>query len=64
MVFYHSEDQKKVAEKLIKILESKGYDVVTEVVKADKFWPAEDYHQEYYEHNGKQPYCHVFKEKF
>ena len=64
MVFYHSEDQKKVAEKLIKILESKGYNVVTEVVKADKFWPAEDYHQEYYEHNGKQPYCHVYKDKF
>ncbi|MEJ2545838.1 MAG: bifunctional methionine sulfoxide reductase B/A protein [Calditrichaceae bacterium] len=64
MVFFHNEKQKSIAEKLIKILESKGYDVVTEVVKADKFWPAEDYHQEYYEHNGKQPYCHVYKDKF
>ncbi|MBN1406534.1 MAG: bifunctional methionine sulfoxide reductase B/A protein [Calditrichaceae bacterium] len=64
MVFYHNEKQKAVSEKLIKILESKGYDVATKVVKAEKFWPAEDYHQEYYQNNGKQPYCHFYKKKF
>jgi len=64
MIFYHNEKQKTVSEKLIKILESKGYDVVTDLVKAEKFWPAEDYHQEYYQNNGKQPYCHFYKKKF
>jgi peptide methionine sulfoxide reductase msrA/msrB len=64
MVFYHNEKQKGIAEKLIKILESKGYDVATEVVKAEKFWPAENYHQDYYMNNGKQPYCHFYKKKF
>lgn len=64
MVFFHNEKQKNIAEKLIKILESKGYDVATEVVKAEKFWPAENYHQDYYMNNGKQPYCHFYKDKF
>lgn len=64
MVFYHNEKQKQTAEKLIKILESKNYDVVTDVVKAEQFWPAEDYHQDYYQNNGKQPYCHFYKKKF
>lgn len=63
-VFYTSGQQKKTTEKLIGILKDKGYDVVTEVVKADKFYPAEDYHQDYYEGNGKTPYCHVHQKKF
>lgn len=64
MVFYHNKKQKATTEKLIKILESKGNDVVTDVVKVTKFWPAEDYHQDYYENNGKQPYCHFYQKKF
>jgi peptide methionine sulfoxide reductase msrA/msrB len=64
MVFYHNEKQKAVTEKLIKILKDKGYDVATEVVAASKFWPAEDYHQDYYQKNGKEPYCHVYTKKF
>ena len=34
-------------------------DVATTVEPAAKFWPAEDYHQEYYKYNGEQPYCRV-----
>ena len=64
MIFFHNEKQKSVAEKLIGILKSKGYNVVTEVREAGKFWPAEDYHQDYYMHNGHKPYCHVYKDKF
>ena len=64
MVFYHNEKQKNITEKLINILESKGYNVVTDVVTATKFWPAENYHQDYYQNNGKQPYCHFYKKKF
>jgi peptide methionine sulfoxide reductase msrA/msrB len=63
-VFYTDEAQKKTAEKLIGILKDKGYDVVTEVTKAGPFWKAENYHQDYYEGNGKQPYCHVYTKRF
>lgn len=57
-IFYTTEDQKKTAEKLIEVLKSKGYKVVTKVTKATKFYPAEKYHQDYYELKGTVPYCH------
>jgi len=63
-VFYVDEGQKQTTEKLIQILRDKGLDVVTEVAVADTFWPAEDYHQDYYEGNGKEPYCHVYTKRF
>ena len=63
-VFYTDEDQKKVAEKLIKMLKDKGYQVVTEVTKAATFWEAEDYHQDYYQKTGKAPYCHIYQKRF
>jgi len=63
-IFYTEDNQKKAAEKLINILKDKGYKVATQLVKSDKFWVAEDYHQDYYEKTGKYPYCHVFQDKF
>lgn len=63
-VFYTSDEQKQVTEKLIDILKQKGYKVVTEVSKADTFWTAEDYHQDYYDNTGKQPYCHFYTKRF
>lgn len=63
-VFYMNDEQKKTTENVIKILSDKGYKVATEVTKANKFWKAEDYHQDYYEVTGKQPYCHVYKKIF
>src|SRR5690606_16335063 len=63
-IFYLNEEQKKTAEKLIGILEDKGYDVVTEVTKATEFFPAEDYHQDYYAKTGGTPYCHKYEKKF
>ena len=63
-VFYANQEQKRIAEKLIRILKSKGYDVVTKVLPASTFWPAEDYHQDYYQKTGKQPYCHFRVKKF
>jgi peptide-methionine (S)-S-oxide reductase len=59
-IFYHNENQKDIAEKLIKDLEmQKIFDkpIVTEVVPLDKFYMAEDYHQEYFAKNPYQPYC-------
>jgi peptide-methionine (S)-S-oxide reductase len=59
-IFYHDDEQKKVAEELIKDLNAqKIWDrpIVTEVTKLDKFYMAEDYHQEYFARNPYQPYC-------
>ena len=63
-VFYLNEDQKEIAEKLIRILKDKGYKVVTEVKSASVFWKAENYHQDYYEHKGSTPYCHGYVKRF
>ena len=63
-VFYIDDAQRAVADKLIGILRDKGHDVVTEVVPATRFWPAEDYHQDYYQRKGTAPYCHARVERF
>lgn len=63
-VFYNSPDQKAVAEKLIAILKSKGLDVVTRVTQATAFYPAEEYHQDYYSRKGTEPYCHFRTKRF
>lgn len=63
-IFYLNEDQKETAERLITLLRDRGLDVVTEVTPASTFWPAEDYHQRYYETTGKTPYCHVYTPRF
>lgn len=63
-IFYLNDEQKETADKLIGLLEDKGYDVATEVSKASKFWPAEDYHQDYYDNKGGTPYCHIYTKRF
>ena len=63
-VFTATEAQADVAHKLIEILKEKGYKVVTEVAEAGIYWPAEDYHQDYYMRTGKAPYCHARVERF
>jgi len=63
-IFYVNDDQKQISEKLIKLLEKKGYKVATKLIKAEKFWKAEDYHQQYYQNTGKQPYCHFYQKRF
>ena len=57
-IFYFDDAQKVTAEKLIGLLQLKGLKVATQLKKATKFWPAEDYHQQYYEKEGGTPYCH------
>jgi peptide-methionine (S)-S-oxide reductase len=59
-IFYHDEEQKKIAEELIKDLNAQQIwdkPLVTQVEKLDKFYMAEDYHQEYFANNPYQPYC-------
>jgi len=60
VVFYHSEEQKRIAEEQIKLItEQKLYEdpIVTEITAFDKFYQAENYHQEYFANNPNQPYC-------
>jgi len=61
-IFYHTPEQKTVAEQVIKDLNAAGiWDVpiVTEVTPFKAFYRAEDYHQEYYRNNPDQPYCQM-----
>ncbi len=59
-IFYHDDRQRQLAEHYKqKLNESKafGAPIVTEISPFEAFYPAEDYHQEYYENNPRQPYC-------
>lgn len=63
-IFYLDDDQKTTALNLVEALRQKGYNVKTEISPAGQFWPAEEYHQDYYKNNGQTPYCHIRKEVF
>jgi peptide-methionine (S)-S-oxide reductase len=74
-IFYHSESQKELAEKAVKAAQESGEwgaPIVTEIKAFDVFYPAEDYHDNYYNLNKDQPYCSMvitpkmnkFKKKF
>ncbi len=59
-IFYHDEEQKRVAEEvMVDVTAAKLWEnpLVTELTAASEFYPAEDYHQEYYVNNRFQPYC-------
>lgn len=64
VIFYATPEEKVAAEKLINILKEKGYKVATKVIPASTFWAAEEYHQDYYAHKGKTPYCHFYTKRF
>ena len=74
-IFYHNPEQKRIAELAIATANESGDwkdPLVTEVTAYDTFYKAEDYHQDYYNINGTQPYCQIviapkvdkFKKKF
>lgn len=61
-IFYHSAEQEAVAGEVIREFDSTSVwdsPIVTEVAPLERFWPAEKYHQEYFERNANQPYCQV-----
>jgi len=64
VIFYLNDEQRKIAEKNLKILTDKSYKIATAVTKASEFFDAEDYHQDYYFNNGKLPYCHGYVQRF
>ncbi len=60
VIFYHSDEQKNVAEDLVREITDDdvfGKPVVTEITAFSNFFPAEDYHQNYYANNPNQGYC-------
>lgn len=62
VIFYHNPDQGRLAQSLKEQLnESKVFDspIVTEISAFSNFYPAENYHQDYYNQNGAQPYCQL-----
>ena len=60
VIFVHSEKQKASAEEMIREVSGKwGEPIVTEVTSFEKFFPAEDYHQDYIRNNSFRPYCQL-----
>ena len=60
VIFYHTPDQKAIAEKSRKQMDESGYfddPIVTAIEPFKNFYVAEDYHQDFYENNPNQPYC-------
>jgi peptide methionine sulfoxide reductase msrA/msrB len=64
VAYYFTSVQKSILEKLIAQLKSSGYAAVTEIAPATVFYPAEQYHQQYYGKSGKEPYCHRRVDRF
>jgi len=60
IILFHNEEQKRLAEQSRKKAQAKFSDpIVTEIVKLEKFYPAEDYHQDYFSKNPHAAYCTV-----
>lgn len=62
VIFYHTDEQKKVAEEVKQMLNKAGIwkdPIVTEINPFSAFYKAEDYHQNYLANNKKQPYCQM-----
>ncbi len=63
-IFYRSRAEYDTSVQLIQILENKGLKIATQLRPATTFWPAEEYHQDYYDNKGSTPYCHNWQPKF
>ncbi len=64
VVFYADEEQRKVAQSVIDMLRLRGMDVATQLRPATAFYRAEEYHQNYYQNKGTEPYCHSYVKRF
>lgn len=63
-VFYYNPEQHQITASLIQMLQKRGYQVATKLLEVQFFWPAEEYHQEYYVKHQKTPYCHQPMKRF
>ena len=64
VLFFENEEEEKLAKEVKAELQAKGLKVATTLQRRTTFWPAEDYHQNYYEGKGDVPYCHRYREIF
>lgn len=63
-IHYYDEQQKQIALQVIEQLKQLGITPATTLHPIKTFWPAEDYHQDYYAKTGGMPYCHTYKKIF
>ena len=63
-VFVANEKEQETIKKLIKQLQSNGYDVVTKIIDKSEFYEADEGHQNYYDKKGTKPYCHGYVKRF
>jgi peptide methionine sulfoxide reductase msrA/msrB len=63
-IFYYDATQEVIAQKLIAELQKRQYKIATQLLPVSVFWPAEKYHQDYYQKTAKKPYCHRYERKF
>ena len=63
-IFYLNDEQAEIVKGLIAELRQKKFDVKTRLSPGSKFWPAEGYHQDYYDKTAKTPYCHIYRKIF
>lgn len=63
-IFIYNDKQRLIAEEIIKQLKNMNFQVCTQILSMQIFYPAEDYHQGYYQRNGQLPYCHSWKKIF
>lgn len=63
-IFYFDAAQKKIAEEVVSELTQREFQVATSLLPVTTFWPAEDYHQDYYVKTGSDPYCHMWGKIF
>jgi len=64
VIFYSDDEEKKIAEYLIKKLIKSGLSISTKIMPSQVFWKAEESHQNYYEKHNKAPYCHRYQKRF
>lgn len=64
VIFYYNDAQKNTAVSVINAFEKKYGKVATQLRPVSVFWPAEDYHQDYYAKMHKEPYCHRYTPRF
>jgi len=63
-IFVDNHEEQKSIKKLINILEKKGLNIATKIIKKSNFYKAEDYHQDHYKKKGSKPYCHAYVKRF
>lgn len=63
-IFCYDDNQANIATSLIEQLNEAGYNIATMLEPVSVFWPAETYHQDYYQKNQHAPYCHGYTKRF